>query len=94
MNVANDLVAGDSVGKTCNLFAHSTRPQMVNRMEALSSKLGVSMENQTTTFFELPVIIGLANQRKQNIKLQIDLLLHQIPTSSSRYLFLDTYVYL
>jgi len=67
---------------------------MVNGMKALSSKLGVSMENQTTTFFGLPVIIGLVNQRKQNIKLKIDLLSHQIPTSSSRYLFLDIYVYL
>jgi hypothetical protein len=90
-NVANDLVAGDSVGKTCNLFAHSTRPQMENGMEALSSKLGVSMGNQTTTFFGLPVIIGLINQGKQNINL---LLLDQIPTSNSRYLFLVTYVYL
>jgi hypothetical protein len=60
---------------------------MKNGMEALSSELGVSMENQTTTFFELPVIIGLINQRKKNINL---LLLDQIPTSSSRYLFLDT----
>ncbi len=60
-------------------------------MEALSSKLGVSMENQTTTFLELPVIIGLINQRKKNMNL---LLLDQIPTSSSRYLFLDTHVYL
>jgi hypothetical protein len=51
---------------------------MENGMEALSSKLGVSMENQTTTFFGLPVIIGLVNERKENIKLQIDLLLHQI----------------
>jgi hypothetical protein len=42
---------------------------MENGMEALSSKLGVSMENQTTTFFGLPVIIGLVNERKQNIKL-------------------------
>jgi hypothetical protein len=67
---------------------------MENGMEALSSKLGVSMENQTTTFFGLPVIIGLVNERKENIKLQIDLLLHQILTSSSRYLFLDIYVYL
>jgi hypothetical protein len=50
MNVANDLVAGGSVGKTCNLFSHSTRPQMENGTEALRSKLGVSMENQTTTF--------------------------------------------
>ncbi len=69
VNVANDLVAGISVGKTCNLFAYSTRPQMENGMEALSSKLWVSMENQTTTFFGLPVIIGLVNERKQNIKL-------------------------
>jgi hypothetical protein len=42
---------------------------MENGMEALSSKLWVSMENQTTTFFGLPVIIGLVNERKQNIKL-------------------------
>jgi len=37
--------------------------------ESPQQQLRVSMENQTTTFFGLPVIIGLVNERKQNIKL-------------------------